>query len=156
MQKQTWGARSSLSAGEPYRSVREEQWPGDRGCFWLVFVRETLLPVAHQCGCGHQSWGRRGYICVLESSLRQAVDGWHRAGLREPSAWSRPGAWTAGFWEWRRENTKETARVAVGAKWERTSERAKNERRGIFTASGKTHLKIQSVQLSIKAASLNS
>ena len=100
MQKQTWGARSSLSAREPYRSVREEQWPGERGCFWLVFVREeqwpgergcfwlvfvreTLLPVAHQCGCGHWSWGRRGYICVLESSLRQVGSGWVAPGRAE-------------------------------------------------------------------------
>lgn len=83
MQKQTWGARSSLSAGEPYRSVREEQWPGERGCFWLVFVREALLPVAHQCGCGRRSWGGRGYICVLESSLRQEGSGWVAPGRTE-------------------------------------------------------------------------
>ena len=83
MRKQTWGARSSLSAGEPYRSVREEQWPGERGCFWLVFVREALLPVAHQCGCGRRSWGGRGYICVLESSLRQEGSGWVAPGRTE-------------------------------------------------------------------------
>ena len=83
MQKQTWGARSSLSAGEPYRSVREEQWPGERGCFWLVFVREALLPAAHQCGCGRRSWGGCGYICVLESSLRQEGSGWVAPGRTE-------------------------------------------------------------------------
>ena len=67
---------------EPYRSVRE-QWPGERGCFWLVFVREALLPIAHQCGCGRRSWGGRGYICVLESSLRQEGSGWVVPGRTE-------------------------------------------------------------------------